>query len=1009
MVPPMTNMESGQTFIWMDKHELSLVIMTAISYKIILLISENIIEFHGVTKDNSGLIQYANGETLHDYLKAKFKELRWIDKLNIAIGIARELSFLHSKDIIHRDLHSKNILIHEVNPKIADFGTSKQINGPSMNSNSNFIGVLEYTDPQCIMHGEEKRKKESDVYSFGIVLWEISSGTPPYQDIRSTKLENSKLETYISFNICVKKKREEPIEGTPAQYIELYKKCWDDDPAKRPETNEILNTLEQIIRDEMQIEEGLENLKEAQLIDLDTNLGQIGKLENQYLEDLNGFKEIPELYIKPRGTWNVPIIKTLDSKEEIDYEEKGDIENVVDGFLTSKDKLTSHDKEKLKEAITKFIDTGKKTLLIETVNGFFKLENQLTLEDINVLNAATDQFLALKDKNALKLLKIAINQFLTSNESNLENSILNVFEDPLALENELFKEIKLALNHQITIEEMEVIKNALNNKKVLEKKELEKTANKLLALKTKEFLENEINKLLTLKHKRVLLILGSEGTGKSTFNRYLARRLRENAKKDMTQPIPLFIALAPLEEFINKNRDFIETYLQEIVQLSPDIINELRNRRFVFILDGYDEIAKRECHFYNSIMFYKWKNAKFIISSRPEYLDKGYEKKFWPKENGKRGFQELTLASFLWAEIKPCIKNYFNKYVSPLSWNADTYIQQIEQISQIKELVCNSIILKIILTVLPDLRERDVSKTYRIYLYDEFIKKWFKRSQDRLQEFNCLDKFTDFCKKFALEMFLDKNKVVVDYNPVTDTKLNGMPLIRRKNQCWFFHKSLRDYLISCALLDSLLKDTHPETLLNKYLITSEPAIQQFLAEQIENMPEQKKLMTDFIERSKVKGADFIERSKEDEAYILTASANAITVLSRSPLKICQIDLNDICVPRADLRNRDFSNLDLTRANLNDVNFQDAKLQGAKLEGASLQNAKLQCANLEDAFLQDANLSGSNLSGANLQNSNIQGANFHKTYLRDVKFKGASLRVQDFQELDFPHTGSEKSP
>ncbi|CAG8512541.1 37157_t:CDS:1 [Gigaspora margarita] len=677
------------------------------------------------------------------------------------------------------------------------------------------------------------------------------------------------------------------------------------------------------------------------------------------------------------------------------YEEReGDIEKVIDGFLTSKDKLTSHDdNEKLKDAVTELINTGKKTSLIETVNSFFEPESQLTLEDINVVNAAADQFLALKDKNALKLLKIAINQFLDSNDSELENSILNVFEKPLALENELFKEIKLALNDQITLEDMKALKNALREKRVPEKEELEKTANKFLALKTKEFLENEVNKLLTLKRKRVLLILGSEGM----FSHYFAHRLRENANEGT---IPLFIALAPLERVINQNQDFIEFYLRQNLNLS-DKIDELRNRKFVFILNGYDEISKRECHFYNSNMFYKWKNVKIIVSSRSEYLDKGYEKKFWPKENGKRGFQELTLASFSWVEIE-------QKYGSSLPC-----IQQINRIPQINELVCNPILLKITLTVLPDLlrkrnESQNASKICRIVLYDEFIKKWFKRAQDRSQEFNRFDKerFINFCKKLALEMFLDDNKVVVDYNTVieiaSDKELKhlllrfGIPLIRRGNQCWFFHKSLRDYLISCALLDSI-KDKSPETPLNKSLITSEPAIQQFLAEQIENMPEQKKSMTDFIKSSK---------NSED---ILIASANAITVLSRLPRTIRQIDLNDISVPRADLRNRDFSELELKRANLDYVNFQDAKLQGAKLEGTSLQNAKLQYSNLEKAILQDANLSGSNLSGANLQNSDIQGANFHEAYLKDVNFKGAILRLQDFQELDFPHTGSEKPP
>ncbi|RIB07886.1 kinase-like domain-containing protein [Gigaspora rosea] len=144
--------------------------------KLLLSVSEdpNIIKFYGVTKDSNGhynmVLQYANEGTLQQYLKTNFQQLRWVDKLEVADGIARGLSSLHARDIIHRDLHSRNILIHRRKPKIADFGASKQINKETIISDSDFIGVLEYTDPQCIIGGEAKRNKKSDIYSFGIIL-----------------------------------------------------------------------------------------------------------------------------------------------------------------------------------------------------------------------------------------------------------------------------------------------------------------------------------------------------------------------------------------------------------------------------------------------------------------------------------------------------------------------------------------------------------------------------------------------------------------------------------------------------------------------------------------------------------------------------------------------------------------------------------------------------------------------------------------------------------------------
>ncbi|KAF0547190.1 kinase-like protein [Gigaspora margarita] len=99
---------------------------------------QNIIRFYGVTKDNNGnynmVLQYANEGNLREYLKENFSRLQWADKLSLAKEIALGLLCLHDNNIIHRDLHSKNILINQGQPKIADFGLSKQMNEKSITS-----------------------------------------------------------------------------------------------------------------------------------------------------------------------------------------------------------------------------------------------------------------------------------------------------------------------------------------------------------------------------------------------------------------------------------------------------------------------------------------------------------------------------------------------------------------------------------------------------------------------------------------------------------------------------------------------------------------------------------------------------------------------------------------------------------------------------------------------------------------------------------------------------------
>ncbi|KAF0551475.1 kinase-like protein [Gigaspora margarita] len=235
----------------------------------------NVIPFYGVTKDSSGqynlILQYANEGNLREYLENNFMKLQWMDKLRIAKEIAHGLLSLHDNNIIHRNLHSKNILIHQGQAKITDFALSKQLDEESMSSNSSIKGSLPYLESQCFVNPRHKRDKKSDIYSFGVILWEISSGKPPFQNIETTSM----------ISHIFQGKREVPIKDTPSKYIELYKNCWDSDPNNRPETRAILYTLEQIIsiatlseNNEIELANSLEITTSAPLYLSDASLEQ---------------------------------------------------------------------------------------------------------------------------------------------------------------------------------------------------------------------------------------------------------------------------------------------------------------------------------------------------------------------------------------------------------------------------------------------------------------------------------------------------------------------------------------------------------------------------------------------------------------------------------------------------------------------------------------------------------------------------------------------------------------
>ncbi|CAB4396319.1 unnamed protein product [Rhizophagus irregularis] len=206
--------------------------------------SERIIRCFGISLDPKTneyllIMQYANGGDLQNYLKNNFKNLTWNDKKKLAFQIADGLNYLHYKNILHRDLHSKNIVIHENNAKITDFGISKNQNNQTSAYIGNF-GVVAYMGPERLKNPESPSPytKSSDIYSFGVLMWEISSGHPPFEHFDD--------KWALAYSIVNNNNREKLVPNTPEKYEELYTKCWSQEPRLRPMINEVLDEFERM-------------------------------------------------------------------------------------------------------------------------------------------------------------------------------------------------------------------------------------------------------------------------------------------------------------------------------------------------------------------------------------------------------------------------------------------------------------------------------------------------------------------------------------------------------------------------------------------------------------------------------------------------------------------------------------------------------------------------------------------------------------------------------------------
>ncbi|RHZ45082.1 hypothetical protein Glove_692g21 [Diversispora epigaea] len=200
---------------------------------------DNIVKFLGVSTDSSKgkhylVFQYAEDGNLRTYLQNNFNELNWNTKIIMAKDITRGLFYIHQANIVHRDLHSKNILVHKGKLMISDLGLSKSLDTDSRSQDG---GMYAYTDPEYIKNAKTyKRNKSSDIYSLGVLFWELSSGNPPFRN-------------FPMLEVCRKVTsglREKPIQGTPVDYINIYSSAWKGDPYERPTIEYIRDSIENI-------------------------------------------------------------------------------------------------------------------------------------------------------------------------------------------------------------------------------------------------------------------------------------------------------------------------------------------------------------------------------------------------------------------------------------------------------------------------------------------------------------------------------------------------------------------------------------------------------------------------------------------------------------------------------------------------------------------------------------------------------------------------------------------
>ncbi|CAN8271244.1 unnamed protein product [Cochlearia groenlandica] len=199
---------------------------------------KNIVQFLGACTVSPTLCivtEFMARGSIYDFLHKQKCAYKIQTLLKVALDVANGVCYMHQNNIIHRDLKTANLLIDEHGlVKVGDFGVARvQIESGVMTAET---GTYRWMAPEVIEHKPYSHK--ADVFSYAIVIWELLTGHIPYQFM--TPLQ-------AAIGVVQKGLRPKIPKKTNPKLKAMVERCWDKDPAERPEFEEIIEILQQII------------------------------------------------------------------------------------------------------------------------------------------------------------------------------------------------------------------------------------------------------------------------------------------------------------------------------------------------------------------------------------------------------------------------------------------------------------------------------------------------------------------------------------------------------------------------------------------------------------------------------------------------------------------------------------------------------------------------------------------------------------------------------------------
>lgn len=203
----------------------------------------HIVRLYGVCQEfehTAMVMEYLPKGSLYQVLHNSEETLPWNPiRWDIAINIGKGLAYLHNQKIVHRDLKSLNVLLDDqYQAKIGDFGLAKiklETNSTTTKTKSG-MGTTRWRAPELFKRGANPNAA-SDVYSYGMVLWEIASRQLPFQDA---------VDDVTAMGWIKDGEQENVPPGCPQSYGEVIKAAWKKEPSERFSAEKMVVELTQV-------------------------------------------------------------------------------------------------------------------------------------------------------------------------------------------------------------------------------------------------------------------------------------------------------------------------------------------------------------------------------------------------------------------------------------------------------------------------------------------------------------------------------------------------------------------------------------------------------------------------------------------------------------------------------------------------------------------------------------------------------------------------------------------